>query len=52
MTEILGVAHDMGRDLAEVGAIDAASMRELDALCLPSKRALAPDDTDRDDGVS
>ena len=35
MSEILEIAHDMGCDLAEVGATDANTMRELDALCLP-----------------
>ena len=47
MSEILEIAHDMGRDLADVGAIDAVTMRELDTLCLPPKRLLAPDDIRR-----
>ncbi len=50
MSEILEVAHDMGCDLAEVGTIDANTMRELDTLCLPPRRLLAPDAAARDYG--
>jgi putative transcriptional regulator len=47
MSEILDVAHDMARDLLKVGAMDEVTMRKLDALCLPSKPRVAPEDIRR-----
>ena len=47
MSEILDIAHDMARDLVKVGAMDEITMRKLDALCLPTKRPVAPDDIKR-----
>lgn len=31
---MLEVAHEMAKDLYEINVIDAATMREFDALCL------------------
>jgi len=47
MSEILDIAHEMARDLVQVGAMDEITMRKLDALCLPIKRPVAPDDIKR-----
>lgn len=47
MSEILDIAHDMARDLVKVGAMDEITMRKLDALCLPPKQPLKPDDIQR-----
>jgi len=47
MSEILDIARDMARDLVKVGAMDEITMRKLDALCLPSKPSLKPDDIRR-----
>jgi len=47
MSEILDIAHDMARDLVKVGAMDEITMRKLDALCLPPKRPLEPEDIRR-----
>jgi putative transcriptional regulator len=33
---ILEVVHDMAKGLHEAGGIDAVTMREFDALCLPT----------------
>lgn len=33
--KLLDVAHEIASDLHEVGAIDALTMREFDAKCLP-----------------
>jgi putative transcriptional regulator len=40
MSKILDIAHDMARDLFEVGAMDEITMREMEALCLRPKRSL------------
>lgn len=47
MSEILDIAHDMGRDLFKAGAMDEITMRQIKALCLPSKRAFRPEDIRR-----
>jgi putative transcriptional regulator len=47
MSEILDIAHDMARDLVKVGAMDEITMRKLDALCLPPKQPLKPEDIRR-----
>ncbi|EKD33605.1 MAG: Transcriptional regulator, XRE family [uncultured bacterium] len=47
MSEILNIAHEMGKDLFRVGAMDEITMRKLDALCLPQMRSLQPDDIRR-----
>ena len=47
MSEILDIAHDMARDLEKVGAMDEITMRKLDALCLPPKQPLKPNDIRR-----
>ncbi len=38
MTEILDMAHEMGKDLFKVGAMDKITKRQLDVLCLPKMR--------------
>jgi putative transcriptional regulator len=43
VSELLKIAHDMGRDLLKVGAIDEITMRKLDALCLPPKKEYSPE---------
>lgn len=35
--EVLATAHALGAALNRVGAMDAATMRDLDALCLPPR---------------
>ncbi|MEO5349005.1 MAG: DNA-binding transcriptional regulator [Magnetococcus sp. YQC-3] len=47
MSEILDVAHEMARDLVKVGAMDAITMRQIDALCLPPKRQFAAEEIRR-----
>ena len=47
MSEILDIAHEMAKDLFEVGAMDEITMRKVDALCLPPKRSLQPADIRR-----
>ncbi len=39
MSNILDVAHEMAKDLHEVGALDTITMRMMDELCLPKKRS-------------
>jgi len=39
MSDILDMAHDMARDLHEIGAMDAITMRMMDELCMPKKRS-------------
>lgn len=39
---LLEVAHDIAADLHEAGAIDAHTMREFDAKCLPAVQTYAP----------
>ena len=38
MSDILDTAHDLAKDLHEVGAMDTITMRMMDELCLPAKR--------------
>jgi putative transcriptional regulator len=47
MSEILDIAHEMAQDLFKAGAMDEITMRELDALCLPPKRPIQPEDIRR-----
>ena len=47
MSEILDIAHEMAQDLFKVGAMDEITMREIEALCLPSKRPFRPEDIRR-----
>lgn len=47
MSEILDIAHDMALGLVKVGAMDEITMRKMDALRLPPKPALKPDDIRR-----
>ena len=47
MSEILDIAHDMARDLLKAGAMDEITMRQIKALCLPTKRAFRPEDIRR-----
>ncbi len=42
MSDILKIAHDMGEDLFEVGAMDKVTKRQLDMLCLPKARVFKP----------
>jgi putative transcriptional regulator len=39
MSQILDIAHEMARDLLEVGAMDEITMRKMEALCLRPKRS-------------
>ncbi len=47
MSEILNIAHEMAQDLLNAGAMDEITMRKMDALCLPRKRAFLPEDIRR-----
>ena len=47
MSKILDIAHDMARDLFEVGAIDEITMREMESLCLRPKRSFDPKEIKR-----
>ena len=47
MSEILDIAHDMAGDLLKAGAMDEMTMRKVNALCLPPKRAFRPEDIRR-----
>lgn len=47
MNDILTIAHEMGKDLSKVGAMDETTMSKLDALCLPQEPPLQPDDIQR-----
>ena len=47
MSKILNIAHEMARDLLEVGAMDEITMRKMEALCLPSKRPFNPEEIRR-----
>ena len=47
MSEILDIAHKMAQDLFSVGTMHEATMLEVEALCLPQKRAFSPDDIRR-----
>jgi putative transcriptional regulator len=47
MSKILDAAHEMARDLHEVGAMSDMTMRQMDLLCLPPKRDFTGDDIRR-----
>jgi len=47
MSELLDIANEMARDLFKVGAMDEITKRKIDALCLPSKPPLKPEDIRR-----
>jgi len=47
MSEILDIAHDMAHDLLKAGALDEMTMRKVNTLCLPPKRAFGPEDIRR-----
>ena len=47
MSEILDIAREMAQDLFKAGAMDEITMRKIDALCLPSKQPLKPEDIRR-----
>ena len=47
MSEILDIANEMAKELFNVGAMDEITMRTVDALCLPKKRMLQPEDIQR-----
>ena len=42
MSKILDIAHDMAKDLFEVGAMDEVTMRTVESLCLPEKKGFSP----------
>lgn len=39
---LLETAHEMANDLYEAGVIDAVTMREYEALCIPPIQELSP----------
>jgi len=41
MSKHLDIAYDMARALEKVGVMDAITMREIKALCLPPKRTFS-----------
>lgn len=47
MSEILHIANDMAKDLFKVGAMDAITMSQVEALCLPKKRMFQAEDIRR-----
>ena len=47
MSKILDIAHDMAKDLFEVGAMDEVTMRTVESLCLPEKKVFLPEDIRR-----
>jgi putative transcriptional regulator len=42
MSDILKVMHDTAKGLHEAGAMDMATMREIDSLCLPEIKRYTP----------
>jgi putative transcriptional regulator len=44
MSEILDIAHDMAKGLFNAGAMDEVTMKTVEALCLPSKKELKPEE--------
>lgn len=44
MSDILDMAHDMAKDLHDVGAMDDITMRVMNRLCLPEARVFAAAD--------
>jgi len=47
MSEILDIANEMAQDLFKVGAMDEITLREIEALCLPTKKPFLPEDIRR-----
>ncbi len=47
MSEILDIANEMANDFFKAGVIDEITLREIKALCLPSKRSYRPKDIRR-----
>jgi putative transcriptional regulator len=47
MSEILDIANEMAHSLFEVGAMDEITLREVEALCLPTKKEFSPEDIRR-----
>ena len=47
MSEILNIAHEIGKDLLKVGTIDEITIRKLDTLCLPQMPKFQADDIRR-----
>ena len=41
------IAHEMAKDLFEVGAMDEVTMRTVESLCLPEKKVFLPEDIRR-----
>ena len=44
---VLDVIHDTARGLHDAGALDGATMRDFDALCLPPVKSFTPDEIRR-----
>ncbi|MFW5837851.1 MAG: helix-turn-helix domain-containing protein [Desulfovibrionaceae bacterium] len=44
MSELLDIARGMARDLADVGAMDEITMRQIEALALPPKREFSAEE--------
>jgi|SRR6056297_988032 putative transcriptional regulator len=47
MSDILDMAHDMAKDLHEVGAMDDITMRMVDRICVPDTPKLSAVDIKR-----
>lgn len=47
MSEILDITNEMAQDLFKAGVMDEITVREIEALCLPVKRAFKPRDIKR-----
>ena len=43
MSDVLETAHEMAKDLYEVGAMDDITMRMMDRLCVPAKPSFTAD---------
>ena len=44
MSEILDLTHEMAKGLFKVGAMDEVTLREVESLCLPRKKAFQPEE--------
>lgn len=47
MSEILDIANQMAQDLFKVGAMDEITLREIEALSLPTIKTYQPEDIRR-----
>jgi putative transcriptional regulator len=47
MSEILDIANDMAQGLFKAGAMDEITLREVEALCLPTLKTFRPEDVKR-----